>query len=251
MMLWLQWLTFAVSLALQIFVIASLRRGAYREYPFVLAYCIVSLVTTVADAVVISDLVSMTAPLQRIFFYRNAALRQFLLFTVVVSLIDRAMLGKPYRERLRVFLMLAVTGTIILSFYMHSDAYKFSLLMTKVTRDLMFGSVGLTLLLWSTLIASKKKDDQLLMITGGLGLQFTLEAIGQSMRQLSQHRPYLLLAGNILLSVAHLMRLYVWREAFRGPRKGNGKGKENKKELGGNSDEFSRQAQIVLESNVR
>ena len=60
MMLWLQWLTFAVSLVLQIFVIASLRRGAYREYPFVLVYCIVSLVTTVADAVVISDLARMS-----------------------------------------------------------------------------------------------------------------------------------------------------------------------------------------------
>ena len=247
MMLWLQWLTFAVSLALQIFVIASLRRGAYKEYPFVLVYCIVSLVTTVADAVVISDLVSMSVPLQRVFFYRNAAIRQFLLFTVIVSLIDRAMLGKPYRARLRVFLMLAVFGSIILSYYIHSDTYRFSLLMTKVTRDLMFGSVGLTLLLWSTLIASKKKDDQLLMITGGLGLQFTLEAIGQSMRQLSQHRPYVLLAANVLLSVAHVMRLYVWREAFRRPPKLE----ETKKKLGGLSEERSRQAQTVLGSNLR
>jgi len=113
--------------------------------------------------------------------------------------------------------MVAVVASIFLSYYIHSDAYKFSLLMTKVSRDLMFGSVGLTLLLWSTLIASKKKDHQLLMITGGLGLQFTLEAIGQSLRQLSRHRPNILLAANILLSVAHLMRLYVWREAFRQP----------------------------------
>jgi hypothetical protein len=247
MMLWLQWLTFAVSLALQISVIVSLRRGAYKEYPFVLVYCIVSLGTIVADAVVFSDLASMPVADQRVFFYRNAALRQFLLFTVVVSLIDRAMLGKPYRERLRVFLMLAVFGSIVLSYYIHSDTYRFSLLMTKITRDLMFGSVGLTLLLWSTLIASKKKDDQLLMITGGLGLQFTLEAIGQSLRQLSQHRPYVLLAANLLLSVAHLMRLYVWREAFRRPRKAQ----ETKKRLGGVSDEVSRQTQDVLESNVR
>ena len=143
------------------------------------------------------------------------------------------------------FLMLAVVATIFLSYYIHSDAYKFSLLMTKVTRDLMFGSVGLTLLLWSTLIASKKKDDQLLMITGGLGLQFTLEAIGQSMRQLSQHRRALLLAANILVSVAHLMRLYVWREAFRRPPKAA----QSTKEPDGTSEKFSRQAETVFESN--
>jgi hypothetical protein len=117
--------------------------------------------------------------------------------------------------------------------------------MTKVTRDLMFGSVGLTLLLWSTLIASKKKDDQLLMITGGLGLQFTMEAIGQSMRQLSQHRPTLLLAANILVSVAHLMRLYVWREAFRRPPQVQ----ETRKKPDGTSETFSRQAETVFESN--
>jgi hypothetical protein len=109
----------------------------------------------------------------------------------------------------------------------------------------MFGSVGLTLLLWSTLIASKQKDDLLLMITGGLGLQFTLEAIGQSLRQLSRHRPAILLAANILLSAAHLMRLYVWREAFRRPRKQQ----ETKLKPGGDSDPYSRQAETVFESN--
>jgi hypothetical protein len=107
---------------------------------------------------------------------------------------------------------------------------------------LMFASVGLTLLLWSTLIASKKKDDQLLMITGGLGLQFTLEAIGQSLRQLSRHRPTILLIANILLSVAHIMRLYVWREAFRRPRR------ELETKIEPDGKTFSRQAETVLES---
>jgi hypothetical protein len=245
MMLWLQWLIFGISIVLQIFVIvAVLRRGAYKTYPVLLVYCIVSLVAIIADAVLMSNVLGLSPEVYRINFYRNAAIRQFLLFTVVVSLIDRAMGEKPYRERVRVFLMLSVLVTIFLSFYIHSDTYRFSLLMTKITRDLMFGSVGLTLMLWSTLIASKKKDDQLLMITGGLGLQFTLEAIGQSLRQLSQHRPTLLLVANILVSVAHLMRLYVWREAFRRPSKS----KDKNVEPGGNSEEFPRQAQTVLES---
>jgi len=244
MTVWLQWLIFGISVVLQVLVVASLLRcRAYKEYPIVLVYLCVSLLTIVADAIL--NIVGLSAEDYRLYYYRNAAVRQFLLFTVVVSLIDRAMWSKPYRTRVRRFLMLAVVATIFLSYYIHSDAYKFSLLMTKVTRDLMFGSVGLTLLLWSTLIASKKKDDQLLMITGGLGLQFTLEAIGQSMRQLSQHRPTLLLAANILVSVAHIMRLYVWREAFRRPPKAG----QTKNEPDGTSENISRQAETVFESN--
>ncbi|SRR6266700_1555062 len=243
MTVWLQWLIFGISLVLQVLVVASLVRcRAYKEYPIVFVYLCVSLLTISADAVL--NIVGLSAEDYRLYYYRNAAVRQFLLFTVVVSLIDRAMWSKPYRNRVRRILMVSVVATIFLSYYVHSDAYKFSLLMTKVTRDLMFGSVGLTLLLWSTLIASKKKDDQLLMITGGLGLQFTLEAIGQSMRQLSQHRRTLLLAANILVSVAHLMRLYVWREAFRrSPKAGP------KKKPDGTSEEFSRQAETVFEPN--
>jgi len=244
MTLWLQWLIFAISVVLQVLVIVSLvRYRAYKLYGLVLVYSVISLVAIVADAVLMSDILGLSAEDYRLFFYRNAAIRQFLLFTVVVSLIDRAMESKPYRYRVRAFLMMAVVGTIVLSYYIHSDAYKFSLLMTKITRDLMFGSVGLTLLLWSTLIASKKKDDQLLMITGGLGLQFTLEAIGQSLRQLSRHRPAILLIANILVSVAHLLRLYVWREAFRKPwdlRK--------KIQPDGESSSSPRQAQTVLET---
>jgi hypothetical protein len=245
MTLWLQWLIFGISLVLQTFVIFSLlRREAYKAYPLVLAYCIVSILTTVADAVLISNVLGLPAEDYRLYYYRNAAVRQFLLFTVVVSLIDRAMGSKPYRGRVRVFLMLAMIATIFLSYNIHSnpsDPY-FPRLMTKITRDLMFASVGLTLLLWSTLIASKKKDDQLLMITGGLGLQFTLEAIGQSLRQLSRHRPTILLIANILLSVAHIMRFYVWREAFRRPRRAL----ETRVEPDGKA--FSRQAETVLDS---
>jgi hypothetical protein len=121
--------------------------------------------------------------------------------------------------------------------------------MTEVAGDLSFGSVVLTLLLWSTLIASRKKDNQLLLVTGGLGLQFTVEAIAQSLRQLSRHRPAILLAANLLLSAAHLMRLYVWREAFRRPARLSEKDIKKDTKPDGNSPEFSRQAETLFESN--
>jgi hypothetical protein len=212
-MIWLQWLIFVVSLALQVFVIGLLRRGPYKDYPFVFVYSLVLIMTTVADGAVFAGVAHMEHA-----FYWNEALRQFLLFTVVMSLMDRAIRERPYRGRIRVILILSAWVAVLGSIEIHRDAYT-NLRATQVGRDLSFGSVVLTLLLWVTLISSRRKDTQLLMVTGGLGLQFTGEAIGQSMRQLSvPHHHILLLAGNLVLTTSHLMRLYVWSEAFRRER---------------------------------
>jgi len=214
-MIWLQWLIFLVSLALQLFVIGLLRRGPYKDYPFVFAYSLVLIMTTVADGAVFAGVAHM---LTGYGFYRNEALRQLLLFTVVMSLMDRAIRDRPYRGRMRLILILSACAAVLVSVEIHGEAHynHYNLWATQVGRDLSFGSVVLTLLLWVTLISARRKDTQLLMVTGGLGLQFTGEAIGQSMRQLSvPHHHYLLLAGNLVLTASHLMRLYVWSEAFR------------------------------------
>jgi len=244
-MIWLQWLIFFISLALQVFVIGLLRRGAYKDYPFVFAYSLVLIMTTVADGAVFSGVAHMEHG-----FYRNEAIRQLLLFLVVMSLMDRAVRDRPYRGRVRIFLTLSACVAVLISVEIHRGAH-YNLWATQVGRDLSFGSVGLTLLLWVTLISSQvssqRRDTQLLMITGGLGLQFTGEAIGQSMRQLSvPHHHILLLAGNLVLAASHLMRLYVWSEAFRRPRALQ----EINKEPGGDTRRFDRQAQQILAESI-
>jgi hypothetical protein len=129
------------------------------------------------------------------------------------------MRGHHFRSRMRVLLALAIPAVVAASLYIHYDdsSHMFVLWMTRVTRDLSFGSVVLTLLLWLTLISSKTREHQLLMITGGLGLQFTGEAIGQSLRQMSQDHYSILVIGNLVGGLTHLLRLYVWTEAFRRP----------------------------------
>ena len=219
-MIWLQWLIFAVSLPLQVLVVVSLFRGGYKQYPLVFAFSLVLLLTTIWDAAIFAHVIVLTKPTAQLYYYRNETVRQFLLFTVVVSLIERATSATPYRTRVLVSLGLAAALTVLLSLYLHRDVRPTPLLITQVTRDLNFGSVVLTLLLWLMLISSQIKDRQLLMVTVGLGLEFTGEAIGQSVRQIAdfQHSKSLVLAGNLLLSVSHLMRLYAWRTAFRSPR---------------------------------
>jgi hypothetical protein len=214
-MVGLQWLIFCVSLTLQVLVIAQLRRKAYREYPFIFIYSLALIMTSVADAAVFADL----ATIPPMVYYRNEALRQFLLFTVVVSLMDRTMRNRPHRARVRVLLTLFALVVVLVSMYVHRDAYgpHFSVWATQVSRDVSFGSVILTLLLWVTLVSSRRRDVQLLMLTGGLGLQFTGEAISQSVRQLAIHNHYRLVesVGGVAFVASHLIRLYVWREALR------------------------------------
>jgi len=246
-MVLLQWVIFAVSATLQLCVIASLRRrSAYKEYPFVYAYSLVLFLKVLADAALFTGVVSFSKTAKLAYYYRSDAVREFLLFSVVVSLIEGAMQRSSDRGRIR--LLLAVTAVIVVfvSLLVHWDPSRFALWMTKVTRDLSFGSVVLTLLLWLMLISSPRRKPQLLMLTVGLGLQFTGEAIGQSLRQIAHsHRSTgLVFAGNLLLSVSHLMRLYVWWEAFRRPY-----AELDKPEAGGESQALPRQAETLFQSN--
>ena len=228
-------------MALQVFVIGLLRRGAYKDYPFVFFYSLVLIMTTVADGAMYADIAHIKNWAHD--FYRNEALRQLLLFTVVMSLMDRAMRDRPYRARVRALLVFSAFTVVLISVQIHRGAH-YNLWATQVGRDLSFGSVILTLLLWITLISSGRKDTQLLMVTGGLGLQFTGEAIGQSLRQMSatHHYAILLFAGNFLLIASHLMRLYVWSEAFRRPRSLQ----EEQKKPDDDSPRLRRQAQHSL-----
>ena len=68
--------------------------------------------------------------------------------------------------------------------------------MTPWTRDLNFCSAILDLALWALLIAAREKDHRLLLLSGGLGIQFTGEAIGES----TATSPYAATRGPCLFS---------------------------------------------------
>lgn len=218
----LQWLFILASLALQVLVIHSLLKGPYRQYPFAFTYSLVLFFTTVMDtARWHMGQLGRTLPQE---FYQTETLRQIFLFAVVVSFIDRAMEKFPYRQRVRGVLVLVALGVANFSIVFHSGGSpgdvrisQLADIATRVARDLSFAAVILTLLLWSILLGRKSVDRQLLLATGGLGLQFTGDAIGQSLRQLAYPGRIrsLVLVANILIVLAHLMRLYVWWEAFR------------------------------------
>src|SRR6266403_3337542 len=109
-MVLLQWVIFAVSVTLQVCVIASLRRGPYKEYPFVYAYSLVLFLKVLVDAALFTGVVSFSKTAKLAYYYRSDAVREFLLFSVVVSLIEGSMQRSSDRGRIR--LLLAVTAVV-------------------------------------------------------------------------------------------------------------------------------------------
>ena len=88
--------------------------------------------------------------------------------------------------------------------------------MTPWLRDLNFCSAVLDLALWALLIG-RKRDHQLLLLSGALGVQFTTGAIGSSLQDLAirSHSRPISLAGGLIVMVGTVFRMYIWWRALR------------------------------------
>ena len=153
----------------------------------------------------------------RVFLYwLDEGILQLLIFAVVMSLLYQASARVGSRRILRTGL---IAGAVIfagVSFLLHYNPHlALGRWMTLWTRDLSLCSTGLDLALWFLLIAARKKDHLLLMISGALGIQFTGEGIGQSLPSLS-NSAIAVTAGDIVMVLADFICLYLWWQAFRG-----------------------------------
>jgi hypothetical protein len=208
----LQWSLWAVGLILQYFVLVALLRGAYREFRVVFAFVFILIATTIGDIVALYT-VTRTSDFYRVYYWCAELTRQTALFAVVVSLVIGIV---PQSARRRTILRWIFGGAFVFWLGSLAGTYEPGLnaWMTKVVRNLSFGSAVLDLGVWFTLISSGARDVRRLLIAGGVGLQMTGEAIGQSIRQLFTQRP-IVLAGSLLVVFAHFLCLAIWLYAFR------------------------------------
>jgi len=142
-----------------------------------------------------------------------------LIYAVVISLIYKA--ASHFRSR-RIVLTGIIGGAVLfagISFLHHFDssALRKGVWMTPISRDLSLMSEILDLGLWALLISRRRRDTRLLLVTGGLGIQFTGEAIGDSLRSMAtqRHSHGLSYTGSFLLTLADLTALYIFWQAFR------------------------------------
>jgi hypothetical protein len=217
----IQFCGLAVGLPLQILVISALLRGAYRRFPFLFAYILGDFLTTVVEVPSAvgydrgSEWAAFSFPVVHWF---NVVVMQVLVYAVVMSLIYQAT-GK-LRSR-RIVRAALIAGALLfagISFLVHRNpALNTGSFMTPWTRDLSLCSSVLDLALWALLIAAREKDHRVLLLSGGLGIQFTGEAIGTSIRQLAlRTRSHALsFSGGVVMMLADLLFLYIWWQALR------------------------------------
>jgi len=222
----LQLIFWAIGLPLSVLVIAVLLRGGYRRFPVLFAYQIVDFVMTVGGLPTYIAYYfyhdPSAKPLMARWFWWDEMVLQPLVYAVVVSLIYRATEKAPSRGLVRGALIGGAALVAGASFFFHyHPQIPNGDWMAFWTRDLTFSSAILDLALWGLLLASRVRDLQLLLVSGGLGIQFTGEAIGESLRSMAvQHRSHALsFAGSFVTTVVDLTSLYIIWWAFRNPKR--------------------------------
>jgi hypothetical protein len=213
-----------VGVPLELMIIAGLLRGGYRKFPLVFVYSILNFLATVVEVPATVAFYRGVAGAEKTFasyWWNNEAVFQVLNYLVVMSLIYQATAELRTRRVLRVSLFAGAILFAGVTFIVHYDpTLATGLWMTPWTRDLNFCSAVLDLALWALLIGRREKDEQVLLLSGGMGVQFTGEAIGGSLRQLAQKDRSLLLArsGSVIMLLSNLVLLFVWWRAFRPAR---------------------------------
>jgi hypothetical protein len=208
------------GLVLDILVIAALLRNGYRRFPFLLLYVIVDFLTSVSEVQPVLALsIDATAEVKHtwaVVYWWNERIIQLLVFVLVISLVYKATAQLRPRRALLLGLILGILIFAAGSFAIHFDSQmKTGYWMTPWMRDLNFGAAMLDLGLWAVLVASREKDYRVLMVAGGLGIQFTGGAMGQAFRDLSPAAAQVV--GDIMY-LTNLACLFIWWQAFRRPR---------------------------------
>ncbi len=190
--------TIAVGLALQVLVIATLLRGSWRQFKALFAYCVVLFLTTVVEASAFyrPNLYYRTSS----YYWVDDAIRQVLIFFLVIALIQAALSSAPGRRMSGGLLAVGVAALSLATLYATPGAI-FALWMTEFARNHGFNAAILTFALWAVLIKFRQTDRTLLMITGGMGIQMAGKAIGHSLRQLGA---VTVTPGDLVIVFTHL-----------------------------------------------
>jgi hypothetical protein len=220
MVLWFQICTYVLWFPMQVLVISSIWRAGARRFILFLAYSVVSLLVAFAQipASVARFQHRTMAPWYTLVHSVGQGITYALALAVVLNLIHRASESATGRNILRLVVNLGSLAMVGVSLFFHYDSrLTIEKWVIPWTRDLNFMAAILDLVLWSLLLASRKKDNRLLMLTAGLGIMFAGETIGSALQTMAiRYRSTLLVYTSVpfVLGV-DLAFMYIWWQAFR------------------------------------
>ncbi len=196
---------------MQLLVLSVLVRGQYRQFFTLTAYTLILFLVTVSGGAMYADIGRAWSANLYLIYWVGDSLTTLLLFLVIVALILRALKGSPSRARILRLILLA-TAILIAGSWFFTENVGMNRKMPAVSRNLSFLAALLNLVLWSALIRKPGRERVVMLLSGGIGLQFTGQAIGHSLRLLG---PSLVMLGNVVLVFSHLLCLWIWWAALR------------------------------------
>jgi hypothetical protein len=203
-----------VQIALELVLLAFLfLYGSFRKYPLLSVYCCVLLLTSAVELSVYQTK-GYTSVEYRYVFWTDEVVTDALLFLIVIALIYRATEGTNFRRPAERLLSGVVILALLLPFVVFPRPYYSSHWFNGASQFLNFAAAVMNLLLWTALLATPKRDLQLMTVSTGLGISVTGAAISYGLLS-AIHKPELREFLRLCYVLFHMLCLPVWCWAFR------------------------------------
>jgi hypothetical protein len=204
-----------LAVVLELLVIYYLARGPRKRFPFVLVFCVVQVLVVSTDTL-FSPLIGVRTSAYVLIYWAGDMIAHAAIVLLTISLVGQTLEQRPERRKAIVLLGVAVVCFALFSAYIFHEA-NISRWMTSVSRNLSFCEEMLNLILWTLLIQRRDSDYLLLMVSAGIGVQVTGEAIGHTLRLYTRSHSAVWVP-NLLVYVAEILCLCIWIWAFRSAR---------------------------------
>lgn len=202
-MVYVQSVLVFIGVLLQILLISTLWRGAYRKFPFLFGWALVTLLVTAVEVTAALEIGSWAKDVER-FSWGSELSGQILTLATLFSMLREALQGRPDRGRL-----LLVISTLLLVYLGGSALATHNpngrIWLATFFRNMSFGCLLLTLTLWLALLQNPNR--QMLLICGGFGIQLAGSAMGHSLRYLS---PQTVAVGDLLIVLTYVVGLWLF-----------------------------------------
>ncbi|MFN7939720.1 MAG: hypothetical protein U0R19_40715 [Bryobacteraceae bacterium] len=204
-----------LALALQVFILNAMLRNGPRRYWLLLLYIVSLFLSTAVLMLSLSGASGWSREALR-FFWISEVIQQALVFCTIISFIHQHLSSSDARTPKTRWLIIGAAAILLLILAIHKNN-ALNAWMTPVSRDLSFVATILNLILWTVLLRDPKRNERLLMVSGGLGVQLAGSAIGQGLRVLWEVSKVFATLGNFVSSITYLISLYIIYRAFAQP----------------------------------
>jgi hypothetical protein len=201
-----------IGTAASFLLVVFLLRSGFRRHLVLLAYALVHLASNAVEEWVYHDQ-GIRSIAYRNVYWTDEVVKNLLLFLLVIHMTYRASEGSPLRASAVRILSVVTAVAVLLPFLVFQPPYFTTPWFRHSIQLLEFCATIMNLVLWTVLIATRRRDPQLLTISAGLGVGTTGAAIAYGLREWFTGDARLL--ANLVGNLTYLGSTLIWCWAFR------------------------------------